>query len=363
MKAELTCAIVRDLLPSYVEGLTSEETVRAVEAHLAVCPGCARLRAELSAPPLPETEPVKEVDYLKKIRRRNRRRVVMAVLCTVLLAAGGLAASVFLIGSTADVDSMAWEAAVKEDVLYLNVLSGVSANAYYGWNTERDENGVVNVTVREVLVSAIHPDGSGSVQIPLEDGVTEVRLLGKTVWQDGVVIDRSTLRVYETRTPYIGDPTALGNVARALYLQETGGSYRTSLHTSGRPYEWTIEFQETPGVRLDDDGLNREMEYVLAPQMLALVDNLDQVSWSYTDSEGNRQTRTLTLEAANARLLELTAAYNERSGTDWAPLDSVKDYAGSAAAFQKLRSILKRGEPVYETAIYDPPEGAYHFVS
>lgn len=38
MKNDLTCAVVRDLLPSYVEGLTSEETNEAVDAHLAQCP-------------------------------------------------------------------------------------------------------------------------------------------------------------------------------------------------------------------------------------------------------------------------------------------------------------------------------------
>ena len=35
MKNDLTCGVVRDLLPPFVEGLTSEETNRAVERHLA----------------------------------------------------------------------------------------------------------------------------------------------------------------------------------------------------------------------------------------------------------------------------------------------------------------------------------------
>ena len=34
MKNDLTCAVVRDLLPAFVEGLTSDETNTAVEAHL-----------------------------------------------------------------------------------------------------------------------------------------------------------------------------------------------------------------------------------------------------------------------------------------------------------------------------------------
>ena len=56
MKNDLTCAVARDLLPSYVEGLTSEETNGAVEAHLAACPECAALAeaaAESGAPAAP----------------------------------------------------------------------------------------------------------------------------------------------------------------------------------------------------------------------------------------------------------------------------------------------------------------------
>ena len=34
MKNDLTCGVVRDLLPSYVEGLTSPESNTAVERHL-----------------------------------------------------------------------------------------------------------------------------------------------------------------------------------------------------------------------------------------------------------------------------------------------------------------------------------------
>ena len=42
MKNDLTCGVVRDLLPSYVEGLTSPESNTAVERHLSECRWQAR---------------------------------------------------------------------------------------------------------------------------------------------------------------------------------------------------------------------------------------------------------------------------------------------------------------------------------
>ena len=95
---ELPCAIVEDLLPAYVEGLTSAETNAAVEAHLASCPACAAKRAAMGTEegPSPEeaAETAREVDYLKAVRRRGRRRVAAAILCTVLV----LAAAALLYG-------------------------------------------------------------------------------------------------------------------------------------------------------------------------------------------------------------------------------------------------------------------------
>ena len=36
----MECGIIRDLMPSYVDGLTSEESGRAVEEHVQECAEC-----------------------------------------------------------------------------------------------------------------------------------------------------------------------------------------------------------------------------------------------------------------------------------------------------------------------------------
>ena len=87
-KTELPCAVVEDLLPSYLEGLTSAETNAAVEDHLASCPACAAKRAAMGggddAAQAEQAETAREVDYLKAVRRKGRRRVWLAVLGTLL---------------------------------------------------------------------------------------------------------------------------------------------------------------------------------------------------------------------------------------------------------------------------------------
>ena len=46
MKNDLTCGVVGDLLPSYVENLLGEESRAAVERHLKDCPDCTAKKIE-----------------------------------------------------------------------------------------------------------------------------------------------------------------------------------------------------------------------------------------------------------------------------------------------------------------------------
>lgn len=51
----MDCAVIRDLIPLYLDDCCSEESRGLVEAHLALCPSCRALcsRLRVSTPPLP----------------------------------------------------------------------------------------------------------------------------------------------------------------------------------------------------------------------------------------------------------------------------------------------------------------------
>ena len=170
MKNDLTCGVVRDLLPSYVEGLTSEETNQAVESHLATCPDCTARRDTMAAPEETAAEQSREVDYLKAVKRRSGRRVVIAILCTMLLILAGFALKIFVIGSPAQEGELIASGFEEENgVLRLSVMTPYSATAYRGWTVDISD-GVANIGARSVLVSPLFPNGGGTVEVPL-DGV------------------------------------------------------------------------------------------------------------------------------------------------------------------------------------------------
>ena len=345
MKNDLTCALVRDLLPSYVEGLTSEETNTAVEAHLASCPACAAIRDHLVDPEPESEEEAREVDYLKKVKRRSGKRVVLAVLLTLLVVIGAILAKVFLIGSPASADTMAARTWTEGDMLRVEVTSGASANAWWGWDTEV-ENGTARITAREGIVSPIHPTAYGELGIPLE-GLKEVYLCGKLIWQDGVEITRYARAVYEARTPYVGDASAVGRLLAALdtWYGPSEYDYTISLQTAAEPYGLTLHFSDvTAHISGAAEAVNRRME-ALSPLLLALVDNLGQVQWTYMDTAGTAQTGSMTLEEAEAELPGWVDAYHASYSVNWTAPERLKGCAASAADVQHLLNLLDLNVP------------------
>lgn len=93
MKTNLPCEVVRDLLPSYKDGLTSEITNEAVEAHLAGCEACSQTLERMCAPIEPavvQPEGDKTIDFLKKVRRVDRWKIIAACVAVLVLVGVGI---------------------------------------------------------------------------------------------------------------------------------------------------------------------------------------------------------------------------------------------------------------------------------
>ncbi len=90
----MKCEIIKDLLPSYCDGVCSEETAAEIESHIAGCPDCQRLlevcRSDIK--PLNTGAPEKPFRRIKEKIFRNKlaAAVLMLVLVCVLSAVGYL---------------------------------------------------------------------------------------------------------------------------------------------------------------------------------------------------------------------------------------------------------------------------------
>ena len=77
----MKCEIIRDLLPSYVDGLTSEESNREIMAHVAECAPCKEILEQMQEE-VQEKAPKekRKINPFRKFNRRMRRAVAMAVV-------------------------------------------------------------------------------------------------------------------------------------------------------------------------------------------------------------------------------------------------------------------------------------------
>ncbi len=90
MKINLPCEIIQDLLPSYADGITGQETAEAVEYHLEDCENCKKIYEDMKKEYDKKIETGEEKELLKKINKKMNRKTKIIILCA--------AAAVLVIG-------------------------------------------------------------------------------------------------------------------------------------------------------------------------------------------------------------------------------------------------------------------------
>lgn len=85
----MKCCIVKDLMPGYIDGLNSKETDMEVQKHLESCAACRAVYEQMTAELSDEAPPEKrDVDFLKKLKMRIRRRYVFGAFLICAAAIG-----------------------------------------------------------------------------------------------------------------------------------------------------------------------------------------------------------------------------------------------------------------------------------
>lgn len=342
MKNDLTCAVVGDLLPSYVDGLTGEESNEALRAHFSQCEHCRARYEAMKKTAEAAAEDAREVDYLKTVRRKRRKAVVIAVICTAAALLCALAVKTFVIGTPAQQGEFSYSVSVAENTLELTARPVEYGRYRIGLaqSNVRVEDGAAYITVRKIdtgrWITSVTPDMVKTVTVDLTQ-VEEVYLCGALIWQDGLTISQTTNRLYHNQVDYVGDASAVHNLWD-MQTPGVGSTYTIALQTEKMPYGLTVVYEE-PLNETDSAFMDARMREA-GETMLALTGNLGVFSWTYEDADGETHSESITLEEVNASLPGLVELYNRIYGTDWEALPSVKDYAASPASLQQLMEIL-----------------------
>ena len=108
---KIPCEVIQDLMPSYIDGLTSPVTSRVVEEHAEGCEKCRKMLEHMRQPDgttggteeLPDRQ---EIDFLKKTRKRTRGVMLGSIAAALVIVVLALAGKAFLLGSPAGAEAV-----------------------------------------------------------------------------------------------------------------------------------------------------------------------------------------------------------------------------------------------------------------
>lgn len=310
----LPCEVVRDLLPSYVDGLTSETTAAMVEAHLDACPDCRAALEAMRGPEAPQisAQDKKEVDFLKKNKRRNRRIALASVLTALALLVGILGVRLYVTGDRLGGESVYARTEVEGDQVTLTCACMDSLQAVSDIRFT-EEDGVVTATARAVLPSFLHRGDSRGVYRAAQP-IREVRFNDRVLWANGKNISAVTSNLYKSAHDYVGDMPANLESARALGLTARLGDFSNELETENAPYAWIIRL-DSALVGGDIEGMRGELQH-LGYALLAVIGNLDEVRFEYTRADAAAQDDQQWIKLQQDTVSVTTADANAWFGTD-----------------------------------------------
>lgn len=89
--SKISCNVIGDLLPLYVDGAVSEDTKKLVEEHLAECEECKKAAEDMGKElvlPVHETVRAAETSFLQKMKKTWQKRRIRTAVISVAVTAG-----------------------------------------------------------------------------------------------------------------------------------------------------------------------------------------------------------------------------------------------------------------------------------
>ncbi|MCI5937269.1 MAG: DUF4825 domain-containing protein [Eubacterium sp.] len=292
MSDKISCKVIQDLLPSYIDGIVSEDSKKLIEDHLTECKECAEILSDMRAesPGMDDrSQQKKEIDYLKKIRRKNRLKMTATVVTAAIILCFVVFGGYIIYGGKFILANTKYQINVSDNKLNLEV----------------------DLPEGFALGKAITTEQGGNLDVKVESKRALVFWSKKR---------RHFTVKYNAKHAYIGDAVQDNWLTYKLGVGEHFGEYTQELQTTKQPYEWKmILSQKITGNETEEQEKMKAYSYV----MLALVDNAEVISWHYETAEGS-QTYRVTADEATAELKK-----------------DVKSYAEAAKKTQELMDWLK----------------------
>ena len=238
----------------------------------------------------------REVDFLKRQRRKTRLAALVTALAVLVIDAGVWLIPVCFIGTPLDTekgihDQVICSAAVEDNTLTLTgFLTDGSRFVRAGY---QQEGNVLNVTLYHSNSAPLR-FGSFEITHRIDESVTEVNVLGYTFWQDGVPIQQNTNTLWNSLTA--SEATSEESIASAAY-----SALKLDQQLGSTGWDWTQEGRcrsEYALFRIFGSGVSTSADTaqaeLLARENSALIfatqPTVERIVWNYSRVEAAADT-------------------------------------------------------------------------
>lgn len=207
------CKIIEDLLPSYCDGLTSQESNAQIQAHVASCPNCERLLRKMSAEPPREILDHRE-QFSRKLKEYERKHKVKTLTWVL---SGLIALLMLLLLWTNSEKLVRWSTDIRMDDEGVLIAADIPVDEYkvVNYYIYHTNDGYQVVTMaKHTFWNLWYFDG---VQVAKDGEVLSVAWFGRSSWSrfvDGTELEATTN--FNINYLYIGN-----NAARLLQLDSS----------------------------------------------------------------------------------------------------------------------------------------------
>lgn len=286
---KIPCELIQDLIPLYVDGLTSDVTNSYMQEHFLVCAVCQKKYEMMNQSIASEEEEMKieeqkEIDYLKKVKKSNRKKLFIGFISAVLIILIAIFIKVYIFGYETDSYTITnFELDRQNSAAVIEGSFDGTKSVYCRYKIVSQKDGTQKVVIYGCPPSPWHKEKDFQFNIPIDSIKQELKVDDATINYHGILVSPLARNLIEARNPYVGDMPANERIAQLLNIEDSLGSYENELQTDKSPYSWTLKFKS---VVTDSHAFDKRMESYASLLMFS-IDNLEKVNWTYEEKFPN----------------------------------------------------------------------------
>ncbi len=297
-KIKLPCEIVQDLLPNYLDELTSNLSNQAIQEHICECESCRHILKNMQQPdPIIQNDLLNsQIDYLKK----ERRKIMFWKRVSFLAVLGLLIIGIYIyfdkIGNTILSDHIDCNVSVSNKEITIQGNMPNNGIKISKMSFSENDDGVINISLRSMpglSKENNHFKESFTAQSP----ITQVWIDNRILWDHGKSIDSRTSAVYLAKHDSLKDRNYNSDSWIALDMADKLGGVINELNISEKPYGWKMNLKNK--VSIEDSDTIKKYMHSYAYVLLATIGDLEYVTYEYTTKDVNEILHITKEDASN----------------------------------------------------------------